>query len=99
MENGHQHPERRRRQSDPHEQAVPDLASQLQPVGDQESQRQGKYESPADEDEDPAVEPPQVDLEAGHEQQETQAQVRYHPDSHVEMHPPENRGPDQDSTE
>ena len=58
-----------------------------------------RSESPADEDEDPAVEPPQVDLEAGHEQQETQAQVRCHPDSHIEMHPPENRGSDQDAAE
>ena len=38
-------------------------------------------------------------LFARHEQQETQAQVRYHPDRHVEMHPPQDRGSDQDPAE
>ena len=98
IEDGHQHPERRRQQRDAHQQAIPDQAAQLEPVGDQESQHRGKNESPADEDEDPAIEPPQVYLVAGHKQQETQAQVRCHPDSHVEMHPPQNRRSDQDAT-
>ena len=99
VEDGHQDPERRRHQRDSHQQAIPDLAAQPEPVGEQESQHRGKDESPADENQDPAVEPPQVDLEARHKQQETQAQVRCHPDSHVEMHPPQDRRSDQDPAE
>ena len=80
-------------------QAIPDLACQVKPVGDEQGQRHRNRESPGSQHEDPAVETAQVYLVAGHEQQETQAQVSSHLDSRVEMHPPENRGSDQDTAE
>ena len=99
VEDGHQDPEGRRHQRDPHEQAIPDLAAQPESVGDQESQHRGNSVSPPGQDQEPAVEAPQVDLVAGHEQQETQAQVGHHLDGHVEVHPPQNRRSDQDPAE
>jgi hypothetical protein len=78
------------------QQAVLDLAAELEPVGDGEGQDGRDDEGPGGQEQHPPVELPQVDLVAGHEEQEAQPEVGDDPDGHVQVDPAQHGRPDQD---
>ena len=96
LEDGHQYPERSRAKNDRHQQWRLDQAAGLESHRDDDRDNEREGEPGQRQMKDLAAQLPEVDLQAGQEEKECQADDRYHRDRFIDVDDRQHRRPDDD---